>query len=144
MNYNYASTDQTSSRAQIRLRVHIQREISAKTLLSSSHHLPAHPRSLLDLHIMEEPEVHVPFTNGSSHRASHEESDSDFDYDSSDSLISMDTIEIESQFVIRHGRVYHAPTVSRLGMYPLPADEVERQVGTCFFWLKGSSMLTSS
>ena len=82
---------------------------------------------------MEDPEVHVPFTNGSDHGASHEESDSDFDYDSSDSLVSMDTDEIESQFVIRHGRLYHAPAVSHLGTYPLPADEAERQVRDCFF-----------
>ncbi|KAL5498396.1 hypothetical protein ACEPAH_2538 [Sanghuangporus vaninii] len=56
-----------------------------------------------------------------------EEEDSDSDRDSSDSLYSMSSDEIEDHFIERHNRRFHSHSNGRPGQYPFPVDDLENQ-----------------
>ncbi|KAL5478954.1 hypothetical protein ACEPAI_2241 [Sanghuangporus weigelae] len=62
--------------------------------------------------------------NGTCHP---EEEDSDSDRDSSNSVYSMSSDEIEDHFIERHNRRFHSLDSGRSGQYPFPVDDLESQ-----------------
>ena len=56
------------------------------------------------------------------------EDDSDQDSDSSSSVSSLDTVEINEQFVHRHNRLFQSDSNTIQVPYPLPVDDQENEV----------------
>ena len=64
------------------------------------------------------------FLNGSERNHNYEDSD----VDSTDSVASMTSEEIEDTFIERHGRRFHSHGNGAIGPYPFPVDEQEKTV----------------
>lgn len=61
------------------------------------------------------------------------------DTDSSDSINSMTSEEIEENFIERHGRRFHSHGNGAIGPYPFPVDEQEKAVSPPFYVLQGAN-----